>query len=125
MEYVNAFMNSFNGTLQWTLDSILFQVPWYTNYFWGLIIISLVVWFLEIKFPWRKNQALFRKDFGLDMFYMFFNFFLFSIVISGVYTLFEIVFGYFAIKLQSLAVLNLKNLSGTLQLVLFNNSVSK
>ena len=75
MEYVNAFMNSFNGTLQWTLDSILFQVPWYTNYFWGLIIISLVVWFLEIKFPWRKNQALFRKDFGLDMFYMFFNFF--------------------------------------------------
>ena len=119
MEYVNAFMNSFNGTLQWTLDSILFQVPWYTNYFWGLIIISLVVWFLEIKFPWRKNQALFRKDFGLDIFYMFFNFFLFSIVISGVYTLFEIVFGYFAIKLQSLAVLNLKNLSGTLQLVLF------
>ena len=31
--------------------------------------------------PWRENQAKFRKDFWLDFFYMFFNFFLFSLII--------------------------------------------
>ena len=36
---------------------------------------------LEIIKPWRENQPLFRKDFWLDFFYMFFNFFLFSLVI--------------------------------------------
>lgn len=36
---------------------------------------------LEIVFPWRKNQSIFRKDFWLDAFYMFFNFFVFSLII--------------------------------------------
>lgn len=31
--------------------------------------------------PWRKGQKILRKDFWLDAFYMFFNFFLFSLVI--------------------------------------------
>ncbi|MTI29314.1 sterol desaturase family protein, partial [Xanthovirga aplysinae] len=35
---------------------------------------------LEIFFPWRKKQGLFRKDFWKDGFYMFFNFFLFSLI---------------------------------------------
>lgn len=35
---------------------------------------------LEIIFPWRKEQPIIRKDFWLDGFYMFFNFFLFSLV---------------------------------------------
>jgi sterol desaturase/sphingolipid hydroxylase (fatty acid hydroxylase superfamily) len=51
------------------------------NYFYGLILISLVVWMLELIFPWRKNQAVFRKDFWLDSFYMFFNFFLLNLLI--------------------------------------------
>jgi sterol desaturase/sphingolipid hydroxylase (fatty acid hydroxylase superfamily) len=42
--------------------------------------LSLIVWLLELIFPWRKNQAAFRKDFWLDAFYMFFNFFLFSLI---------------------------------------------
>jgi sterol desaturase/sphingolipid hydroxylase (fatty acid hydroxylase superfamily) len=42
--------------------------------------ISLVVWSLELVFPWRKNQAAIREDFWLDGFYMFFNFFLFSLI---------------------------------------------
>ncbi|MBK9271817.1 MAG: sterol desaturase family protein [Saprospiraceae bacterium] len=54
--------------------------PWYENYFYALIFLSLMVWMVEIIFPWRKNQAIFRKDFWLDGFYMFFNFFLFSLV---------------------------------------------
>jgi len=80
-EFIEAFINAVKGSLNWTWKSILFEVPWYTNYFWGLIVISLLVWGLEILFPWRKNQAVFRKDFWLDGFYMFFNFFLFSIAI--------------------------------------------
>ena len=51
------------------------------NYFYGLIIISIVVWGLEVIFPWRKNQPLFRKDFWLDTFYMFFNFFLLNLIV--------------------------------------------
>ena len=96
--YFDAFIDSFFGTLDWTWRSILFDVPWYTNYFWGLILLSLLVWGLEILFPWRKNQSIIRKDFWLDAFYMFFNFFIFAIVISGVYKILELFFchyGYF------------------------------
>ncbi len=31
-------------------------------------------------FPWRKNQGAIRHDFWVDVFYMFFNFFLFSLI---------------------------------------------
>src|SRR5210317_1888404 len=91
-KYLDAFINAFVGTVDWTWKPIIFEVPWYTNYFWGLIIISLIVWGLEIAFPWRKNQAIIRKDFWLDAFYMFFNFFIFSIVISGVYSALGVLF---------------------------------
>jgi len=37
--------------------------------------------FLEWIAPWRKDQPKFRKDFWLDWFYMFFNFFLFWLII--------------------------------------------
>ena len=84
-KYSHAFLKSFLGTVDFTWRSILFDVPWYLNYFWGLILISLVVWGLEIFFPWRKEQAVFRKDFWMDAFYMFFNFFLFAIAINGFY----------------------------------------
>ena len=51
------------------------------NYFYGLIIISLLVFILEVLFPWRKNQPIIRKDFWLDTFYMFFNFFLLNLIV--------------------------------------------
>jgi sterol desaturase/sphingolipid hydroxylase (fatty acid hydroxylase superfamily) len=54
--------------------------PWYENYFYWLIALSLGVWLLEIVVPWRKGQRVFRRDFWLDGFYMFFNFFLFSLI---------------------------------------------
>jgi len=77
-QYFDGFISAIRGTLDWTIKSILLDVPWYTNYFWGLIIISLIVWLFEIILPWRKNQSIFRKDFWLDGFYMFFNFFIFG-----------------------------------------------
>jgi len=117
--YVDAFINAFNGTVDWTWKSILFEVPWTTNFFWGLIAISLVVWLLEIAFPWRKNQAIFRKDFWLDFFYMFFNFFVFSIVISGFYKVFEILFNSVGITEKSIALLDISQWSMWMQLLVF------
>lgn len=55
--------------------------PGWHNYFYWLIGVSAFFFALEIMNPWRKNQPTFRKDFWLDLFYMFFNFFLFSLVI--------------------------------------------
>ncbi|PTM10506.1 MAG: sterol desaturase, partial [Bacteroidetes bacterium] len=118
-KYLNAFVNSFQGTLDWTWKSIIFEVNWYTNYFWGLIAISLVVWILEIVFPWRKEQSIFRRDFWLDAFYMFFNFFMFSIVISGVYEILGLLFGEFNITAKSLALFDISEWAMWLQLLVF------
>ena len=107
------------GTLSWTHKSIVLEVPWYTNYFYGIILLSLIVWFLEIAFPWRKNQAIFRKDFWLDAFYIFFNFFLFTIAISGFYKCLELLFLEFNVSIHSLAFINLSEWPSILQLFVF------
>lgn len=119
MGYLEQFINAITGTLDWTWRSIIFDVVWYKNYFWGLIVISLFVWALEIIFPWRKNQSIFRKDFWLDAFYMFFNFFIFAIVISGVYKCLELLFLDLGVTSKSLVLINLSELSQWLQLVIF------
>ena len=118
-KYINAFVNAFNGNVDWTWKSMLFEVPWYSNYFWGLIVISLIVWLLEILFPWRKNQSIIRKDFWLDGFYMFFNFFVFAIVISGIYKIMELLFTDINISSKSLVIVDISNLPMWLQLVVF------
>ena len=117
--YVEAFVEAISGTLDWTWKSILFEVPWYTNYFWGLIAISVIVWLLEITFPWRKEQSIFRKDFWLDGFYMFFNFFIFSIVISGFYKILQLGFGELGITDKSLALLDPSGWPMAVQLIVF------
>ncbi|MEM8507221.1 MAG: sterol desaturase family protein [Bacteroidota bacterium] len=117
--YWEAFLNGFNGTVNYTWKSILFEVPWYKNYFWGLIVISLLVWFLEIRFPWRKEQSIFRKDFWLDGFYMFFNFFVFTIVISGIYSLLNVFFGQMGISATSLVLIDTSGWPVWAQLLLF------
>lgn len=82
MSYFDLFVQSYKDFGSYMWNEITFQVsPWYVNYFYWLIALSLVVWALEIMFPWRKNQAVFRKDFWLDTFYMFFNFYIFKLVI--------------------------------------------
>ncbi|WP_405210898.1 sterol desaturase family protein [Dokdonia sp. Asnod2-E02] len=103
-KYMIGFKDAILGTIDWTWKSIIFEVPWYTNYFWGLIILSLLVWSMEILFPWRKEQSVFRKDFWLDGFYMFFNFFLFTIAISGFYKLLQLGFEDIGISEDSLAL---------------------
>jgi len=76
---------------------------------------------LEIIFPWRKQQGRIRKDFWLDGFYMFFNFFLFSLVgynaISNVAVeAFDDLLGLFGIT--NLVAIQIGNLSGWAQLLL-------
>jgi sterol desaturase/sphingolipid hydroxylase (fatty acid hydroxylase superfamily) len=55
--------------------------PGWHNYFYALIVVSLFFLALEWLRPWRETQPKFRKDFWLDAFYMFFNFFFFSLII--------------------------------------------
>lgn len=117
--YLNAFTDAFLANLRWTWKSILMDVPWYTNFFWGLIAISLLVWALEIIFPWRKSQSVFRKDFWLDGFYMFFNFFIFSIAISGFYKLVAVLFDDLGLAPDSLVVLDLERYPAWVQLLVF------
>lgn len=118
-DYLEVFKNAFFGTIDWTWKSIIFEVPLYTNYFWGLIIISLLIWLLEIMFPWRKEQSIFRKDFWLDGFYMFFNFFIFTIVIAGVYSVLEVSFLDLGITMKSLALIDISTLPMWIQLLIF------
>lgn len=117
--YIDSFVNSFKGTVDWTLKMITFDVPWYNNYFYGLIVISLAVWGLELAFPWRKNQKMFRKDFWLDGFYMFFNFFIFSIAISGIYALIGTGLESVGLTTASLSVVDIKAWPMWLQLLVF------
>lgn len=117
--YLGVFKNSFLGTLDWTWKSICLEIPLYTNYFWGLIIISLLVWLLEIIFPWRKQQSIIRKDFWLDGFYMFFNFFVFAIIIAGVYSVLEAVFFDFGISMKSISLMDISFLPIWSQLLIF------
>ena len=117
--YLEEFVNAIVGTVDWTWKSILFEVPWYTNYFWGLIAISLFVWALEMLFPWRKSQSIFRKDFWLDGFYMFFNFFIFSIAISGFYKILQLGFSDLGITDKSFALIDPSGWPMPLQLLVF------
>lgn len=118
-KYLQAFWSAVTDSFNWTWNSITFEVPWYTNYFWGLILISLLVYGLEVLFPWRKNQSLIRKDFWLDAFYMFFNFFLFAIFISGFYRLTETAFNSFGLSIESFAFVDLSSLPIWAELLIF------
>lgn len=76
--YLETIYYSFTGYWNYLVGEI--SNPSWHNYFYYLIVLSLIVWGLEIIIPWRKQQKIFRRDFWLDGFYMFFNFFLFSLV---------------------------------------------
>jgi sterol desaturase/sphingolipid hydroxylase (fatty acid hydroxylase superfamily) len=77
-KYIKIIGDSYYGYWNY-LVSEMFYPSWH-NYFWWLLGLSVGVWLLEIFLPWRDKQAIFRKDFWLDGFYMFFNYFLFSLI---------------------------------------------
>uniref|UniRef100_UPI004048D125 sterol desaturase family protein n=1 Tax=Roseivirga sp. TaxID=1964215 RepID=UPI004048D125 len=83
-EYWDLALESYKGYANYVWNEITFQYdykPLWQNYFWGLILVSLFFFAWEWLRPWRKEQPKFRKDFWMDAFYMFFNFFLFSLLI--------------------------------------------
>ncbi|MBT8231384.1 MAG: sterol desaturase family protein [Bacteroidia bacterium] len=77
--YWDIFINAYEGYASYLWNEI--TNPGIKNYFYWLIGVSLFFFFLEVLIPWRKKQGAIRKDFWLDAFYMFFNFFLFSLII--------------------------------------------
>ena len=78
-KYFDILINGYAGYAGYLWNEI--TNPNWHNYFYWLIAVSLFFFVLEVVIPWRKKQAVFRKDFWLDGFYMFFNFFLFSLII--------------------------------------------
>jgi len=76
--YIQTIKDAYSGYWQYLVGEVL-QPSWH-NYFYWLIALSLAVWLLEIIVPWRKKQAIFRQDFWLDGFYIFFIYFLFSLI---------------------------------------------
>ena len=115
-DVIEEFFNKITGSFSWVWKQITFDVSWYDNYFYGLILISILVYGLELLFPWRKHQKPIRKDFWMDAFYMFFNFFIFISAISGFYFLFSQLYGD---TLDKIAIINLGNLPAWLGLVVF------
>ncbi|MFK7808319.1 MAG: sterol desaturase family protein [Saprospiraceae bacterium] len=81
-KYLDIFLQAYKNYGSYLWRELTFAVePWYHNYFFWLMLVSLFFFAVEIAVPWRKKQSVFRKDFWLDFFYMFFNFFLFSLII--------------------------------------------
>jgi sterol desaturase/sphingolipid hydroxylase (fatty acid hydroxylase superfamily) len=76
--YAEILINGFTGYARYFWHEIM--NPSWNNYFYWLLGLSAVVYGLELLFPWRKNQSKIRKDFWLDLFYVLFNFFLFSLI---------------------------------------------
>ncbi|WP_299986648.1 sterol desaturase family protein [uncultured Pontibacter sp.] len=77
-KYWNIFTSSFSDYGNYLWREMLY--PSWGNYFYWLVGLSLFFWLLEVVLPWRKGQPVIRQDFWLDGFYMFFNFFLFSLI---------------------------------------------
>ena len=77
-KYIDIVVNSFSGYFNYLVKEI--STPSWTNYFYWLLGLSILVFLLEIIIPWRKKQSIIRKGFFLDAFYILFNFFLFSLI---------------------------------------------
>jgi sterol desaturase/sphingolipid hydroxylase (fatty acid hydroxylase superfamily) len=76
--YLKIIAEAYGGYAQYLFTEVL--NPNWHNYFYWVIGVSLLIWLAEILFPWRKNQPIIREHFGLDIFYIFWNYFLFSLV---------------------------------------------
>lgn len=101
--YWNIIVDSYRGYANYLIQEILH--PNWHNYFYWLIGVSLFFLALEWFRPWRKDQPKFRKDFWMDAFYMFFNFFLFSLLIYNAAS--NVVVNFFNDALTSIGINNL------------------
>ena len=102
-KYLETFINGYSGYFWYLYGEI--TNPHWQNYFYWLIGVSAFFFGLELLKPWRENQAKFRKDFWLDFFYMFFNFFLFSLIIYNAAS--NVVVNFFNDALAAIGITNL------------------
>ncbi|MEQ8881686.1 MAG: sterol desaturase family protein [Cyclobacteriaceae bacterium] len=102
-EIWNIIVGSYTGYANYLWQEI--TNPSWHSYFYWLIGVSAFFFILEVIRPWRKEQAKFRKDFWLDFFYMFFNFFLFSLIIYNAAS--NVVVHFFNDLLASIGITNL------------------
>ncbi|WP_046756260.1 sterol desaturase family protein [Kordia jejudonensis] len=121
-KYLEIIKQSYSDYWNYFQGQVFFQNL--ENYFYGLIIISLLVWVLEIIFPWRKNQSIFRKDFWLDTFYMFFNFFIFNLIIfvalsNTAAAFFNDILGVVGLSIDSFQLFDVDDLPTWLGLLIF------
>jgi sterol desaturase/sphingolipid hydroxylase (fatty acid hydroxylase superfamily) len=107
-DYLQVLKNAYADYYNFLVEEITLSYdykPLFQNYFYLLILISIVFFGLELLTPWRKNQSKFRKDFWLDAFYMFFNFFLFSLIIFHAAS--DVVVNLFTDALAAIGITNL------------------
>ncbi len=105
-KYFDTFIQAYKNYGSYLWREFTFAVePWYHNYFFWLLLVSLFFFIIEVAAPWRKKQAAFRKDFWLDFFYMFFNFFLFSLLIYNAAS--DVVVNLFKDGLAAIGITNL------------------
>jgi len=121
--YLDIIKTSYANYWDYLKRELLFENYW-DNYFYGLIFISLSVWILEIIWPWRKQQSIFRKDFFLDTFYMFFNFFLLNLIVlialsNAVSHFFDSLLRIFGVSIEYLMVFDVNELPRPLGLIIF------
>lgn len=102
-KYWKVFVDGYAGYARYFWNEITH--PGIQNYFYWLLGVSLFFFLLEILKPWRTDQARFRKDFWLDFFYMFFNFFLFSLIIYNAAS--DVVVNLFNDGLEAIGINNL------------------
>ncbi|MDD4991164.1 MAG: sterol desaturase family protein [Paludibacter sp.] len=91
-------------------------------FFHWFVGLSIFFWGLEIFFPWRKNQSIFRKDFWLDGFYMFFNLFIFPVLLLNFLASLTHQYlwvGLNTMGIQQLNLLNISSLPSWVQILVF------
>ncbi len=102
-EYIDIIINGYKGYASYFWYEITH--PSWHNYFYWLLGVSAFFYALELVRPWRAGQPKFRKDFWLDFFYMFFNFFLFSLIIYNAAS--DVVVNFFNDALAAIGINNL------------------
>jgi sterol desaturase/sphingolipid hydroxylase (fatty acid hydroxylase superfamily) len=78
-KYLKIIGEAYGGYAQYIFREVI--NPSWHNYFYWLVGASVLIWLAEVAFPWRKNQPIIREHFGLDIFYLFWNYFLFSLIV--------------------------------------------
>ena len=83
-KYIEIISNAYVNYAHFLIGEI--RNPSVHNYFYWVLGSTIFIWILEIKFPWRINQPVLRSGFGLDLLYIFWNYFLFSLVIYNAFS---------------------------------------